>query len=172
MSRKKGRVNQPTEQDLSSYDWDIPDSEVISSELTNETVTTEFAVPVEPVIYDVSFEDVPTVVMEEEFVTVSLVTTDVYRTNFFLVYNVETKEARFVPVDSVKYTVKPQKLLKRVFEIGDKPYDWEEEIEALLVSKSDLKLALWRTGLVEHKKLDFKEIIARLLRSGKLPIRS
>jgi hypothetical protein len=102
--------------------------------------------------------------------TVELLNMDDFRGRY-LVVDLKTKQSYLVPKEHLKFTSGPQEVAQSVLDVADRPYDWDDEIEALALTKDEIRLGLHYAGLIEPASLNFKEFVSRLLRSGKFPIR-
>ena len=90
----------------------------------------------------------------------------------YIVYNVENiAEVRLMPVSSLAFSSKPQEVSLSEFQKAQLPYMWDDEISELVYSRDQIRLAILGSGLA-HKpeKVDLKELVAKLLSKGVLPI--
>jgi hypothetical protein len=89
----------------------------------------------------------------------------------FLAYEVDNPDNVYLlPEDVVAHTSGIQEVDSAAIAVADTPYKWDEELDALVTTKTKLRLALLFSGAIEKKPYHFRELVARLLLRGELPI--
>lgn len=101
--------------------------------------------------------------------TVRLLNTDVYDGRY-LVFDTESLATYLVPTDDLAFTSKDQQVDESVLDRCDSPYQWDDEIDSLVVTKNQIRLAILRAGHIQKKPLNFKEMVAALLKRGEFPL--
>ena len=88
-----------------------------------------------------------------EKVQVKLVNTTIYD-NTYLVYRLDDISQVFlVPTEHLQFSVSPQLIDETILLASEKPYDWNEEINAIWPSLDQVRLAVYRNGLVKREDL-------------------
>lgn len=85
-------------------------------------------------------------------VTVKLLTKELFDGQR-LVYDVQSLQAYLVPSDAVAYSVREQEIDADVLEKSIKPYDWTAEIEQVMPSIEQIRLAIWSNGYVSKEDI-------------------
>lgn len=104
-----------------------------------------------------------------ETVTVRLLTNATYDGRY-LVFDTATLDAYLVGAEHLLYSMADQPLSKDVLQLAERPYSWDNEIEALSVSSAQIRLALYFSGHLVQEEMNFKKLVASLLMMGVLPI--
>jgi hypothetical protein len=112
-------------------------------------------------------EQIPEV--EQEQVTVRLLTTKVYEGRY-LVYDPATLDTYLVGAEHLLYDMGDQTLGKDVLLSSERPYAWDNEIQALAVSPAQIRLALHFTGHLVQEEMNFKKLVVSLLTMGVVPV--
>ena len=90
------------------------------------------------------------------------------RDNRYLVMD-ESGSAYLVPVELLSFTMAPQVIDSAVLETAEKPYDFTAEIQAVMPTVEQVRLAVWRNGLIYKDDLKNPHF-ARLALYGAFPI--
>lgn len=107
-------------------------------------------------------------------VEIKLARLELYQKRYFIVYEVEKpSNVYLVDKNQIQKTTSVQKVPRSVLKSSDKPYNWDEELNQFTYTVDEMRLALYRAGMVEapDQPVSFKAILASLLRSGLLPIK-
>lgn len=89
----------------------------------------------------------------------------------FLAYEVDNPDKVYLlPENAVVHTSGEQEVDSAVLAIADTPYMWDEEIDALVTTKTKLRLAILFSGAIEKKPRKSRELIARVMLRGEFPI--
>ena len=109
----------------------------------------------------------------KETVDVRLLSEDTYEAGCWLVYEVDDKsKVYFVQKDELQHTWKPQPVSKSVLQKASRPYDFAEEIAKFTLTPDQIRLGLYKSGVVNKREdMNFKAFLASLLKSGILPIK-
>lgn len=106
-------------------------------------------------------------------VEVKLVRLEPYQKRFFIVYEVDNpSNVYLVDRNQVQKTTGTQKVARSVLKASGKPYNWNEELKQFSYTVDEMRLALYRAGMVDapEQQISFKTILAKLFKSGLLPI--
>lgn len=88
----------------------------------------------------------------------------------YLVQNVHSGAVRLVEPNAMRYSLGEQEINLSSFEAGETPYDWESEIDGLVVDRDQIRVALWSAGLVEKDVLTKKELLQHIFSRGLVPL--
>lgn len=113
-------------------------------------------------------------VRPHEYVEVKVLTFDIFdEPDCWLVYEVDNPgNVYYVPVRELQHSWAVQKVSKRTTEKASKPYDFSDEIREFTVTPDQIRLGLYKSGLVNKREdFNFKKFLAALLQSGILPIK-
>lgn len=107
-----------------------------------------------------------------ELVKVKFLNTDVYEGRYLV--RDESNEVYLVPTEKLQWESQWQDIEKRDLEAAERPYDLDNEIQPLFVTPQEVKVALWSMGIItqeDAQKADLRDMIAKLLMKGVLPIK-
>ena len=91
--------------------------------------------------------------------------------DLLLFYDVkERSQVYLVPMDKVEFSWREQKVSLSVLMQCEQPYNWDEEIRPYMVSMDDVRLALYRAGLIKPDDNLDKKFLQSLFKMGLLPI--
>jgi len=102
---------------------------------------------------------------------VRLINTTLYDGNYVVVSISDPSKAYLVPSEYLKGHLNEQRVGKDVIAAASVPYNWDKEIETLMVSKDEVRTALYWAGELVQRDVSIRELIAKLLQRGVLPIR-
>ncbi|MEP7290530.1 MAG: hypothetical protein ABI835_02050 [Chloroflexota bacterium] len=105
--------------------------------------------------------------------TVKLLNTNIYDGKY-IVIDTESREAYLVPTKKLQWSTGEQSIAKSVLDTADRPYDWDQEIQSLVVTPQQIRIALWQDGAVtpeDAKSESVKSLLARLIIRGVLPVK-
>lgn len=84
-------------------------------------------------------------------VKVKLVNTTIYEERY-LVYRIEDiSQVYLVPTEHLIFATSEQLIDESILNNSDKPYDWNEEINAVFPTLDHVRLAVYRNGLVKKE---------------------
>lgn len=91
----------------------------------------------------------------------------------YLVLDANTGNAYMVPVDDVKYSVKDQEIDEAVLLKAERPYNFDQEIEKLIIDPQDIRVALWTEGIVSEAQMSvgIKRLLRLLIDRGVFPVK-
>ncbi len=127
---------------------------------TNPVNPTEAEVPQEPAYNDSGKVSSPPKSKQQTAppaasskVKVKLANTTVYEDRY-LVYRVDDIAQVFmVPTEHLEFRVSEQLIEEDLLNRSDKPYSWNDEINAVFPTKDEVRLAVYRNGLVKVEDL-------------------
>lgn len=92
----------------------------------------------------------------------------------YLVENMETKEVFLIPAEGVQLSMKEQEIEKSALSAGVRPYNWDTEIDQILVTREKVRRALWVSGRVSKEDSpspkSIRGILNTLISNGLLPV--
>lgn len=89
-----------------------------------------------------------------------------------LVYNVDDpSEVWWAPRDKVVQTLREQVVSGNDSKTWEKPYNWDSEIDAIVVTANELRLGLYYLGYYDKSELNIRQILKDLISRGFLPVK-
>lgn len=103
-------------------------------------------------------------------IKVKLANTTVYDGRY-LVYRIDDiSQVRLVLTEHLEFRVSEQLIDQDLFNASDKPYDWNEEINAVFPSNDQVRLAVYRNGLIKKEDVQDRQLLQMSL-YGAFPTR-
>lgn len=105
----------------------------------------------------------------DDFVAVRAITLEPGDGGLYPVYEIDRPENVYL-LPEVENTYGTQFVPVSVLAAAEKPYNWDDEISRLVITRTQVRHALYRAGMVIESDVDPKHMIAALLDKGLLPI--
>lgn len=100
---------------------------------------------------------------QEDMVQVTLLNTDVVNGKYAVVD--QKGKAYLIPVEDAQYTVKAQSVKKSVLDNAEEPYQFDDELPDLMLSKADIRKLLWKFGIVTEAQAKNTNLRSTLLQN-------
>lgn len=106
-----------------------------------------------------------------EMITVKILNTDQFDGRY-VVYDVnDPSKTYLIPAEDLQFSYGQQKVTQDVIRSAKRPYNWDEEIDKLIMTRDQIRNILYWGGLVEKKEnFDIREALLKILQRGNIPV--